>query len=176
MADELVVMENGTIRQSGPVHEVFTRPTDFSVAKIVGTETVEPGCIIGQEEGLAVVSVGGVELLALLPEHIEREAFVCIRAEEVTLQRHSDVPTSVRNRLAARITSIVPEGPLFRVGLDVGFRLTSLITRPACEELQLQLGDKVIAMLKAPAIHLIARGGDTRSEECSGGVNARQPA
>jgi molybdopterin-binding protein len=47
---------------------------------------------------------------------------------------------------------------MVRVGLDAGFRLTSLVTRPACEELQLQLGDQVIAMLKAPAIHLIARG------------------
>ena len=56
------------------------------------------------------------------------------------------------------MTSIVPEGPMVRVGLDVGFRLTSLVTRPSCEELQLRLGDKVIAMLKAPAIHLIARG------------------
>ena len=83
-------MEDGAIRQTGPVHEVFTRPSDLSVAKIVGTETVEPGCIVGQEQGLAVVSVGGVELVALLPEHIERDAYVCIRGEEVILQRHTE--------------------------------------------------------------------------------------
>ena len=47
---------------------------------------------------------------------------------------------------------------MVRVGLDCGFRLTSLVTRPACEELHLQIGEEVIAMLKAPAIHLIARG------------------
>jgi molybdate transport system ATP-binding protein len=158
LADELIVMENGGIRQAGPVHEVFTRPADLSVARIVGTETVEPGCIVGQEQGLAVVSVGGVELLAVLPEHIERDAYVCIRAEEVILQRHSDALTSVRNRLVARVTSIVREGPMVRVGLDVGFRLTALVTRPACDELQLQPGDQVIAMLKVSAIHLIARG------------------
>jgi molybdate transport system ATP-binding protein len=158
LADELVVMENGLIRQAGPVHEVFTRPADLSVAKIVGTETVEPGCIVGLENGLAVVKVGRVELLAILPEHIERDAYVCIRAEEVFLQRQTDGQSSVRNRLPARVTSIVPEGPMFRIGLDVGFRLTALVTRPACEELQLKIGDQVIAMLKAPAIHLIARG------------------
>jgi molybdate transport system ATP-binding protein len=158
MADELVVMENGAIRQAGPVHEVFTRPADLSVAKIVGTETVEPGCIISQEEGLAVVSAADVELLAILPEHIVRDVYVCIRAEEVILQRNTDAQSSVRNRLPAQVTSMVPEGPMVRVGLDVGFRLTSLVTRPACEELQLKIGDQVVAMLKAPAIHLIARG------------------
>lgn len=157
LADEVVVMEHGLIRQSGPVQDVFTRPADLSVARIVGTETVEPGHIIGQESGLALVQVGGVELLALPPEHLEREAYVCIRGEEVILQRHSDTPTSVRNRLPARVASIVPEGPMVRVGLDAGFRLTSLVTRPACEELELKIGDLVIAMLKAPAIHLIPR-------------------
>lgn len=157
LADEVVVMEDGVIRQSGPVQEVFTRPADLAVARIVGTETVAPGVIVGLENGLAIVSVGSVELLAVPPAHIERDAYVCIRGEEVVLQRHSDAPSSVRNRLAARVTSIVPEGPMVRVGLDAGFQLTSLVTRPACEELKLQVGDPVVAMLKAPAIHLIAR-------------------
>ncbi|MDZ4781782.1 MAG: ABC transporter ATP-binding protein [Planctomycetia bacterium] len=158
LADQVVVMEQGVIRQTGTVQEVFTRPADLSVAKIVGTETVEPGRVVGREDGLAVVQVGGVELLALLPEHIKEDAYVCIRGEEVVLQRQVDAVTSVRNRLVARVVSIVPEGPMVRVGLDCGFRLTSLVTRPACEELRLQIGEEVVAMLKAPAIHLIARG------------------
>ncbi len=158
LADQVVVMEHGEIRQTGTVQEVFARPADLSVAKIVGTETVEPGRVIGMEDGLAVVQVGHVELLALLPAHIKQDAYVCIRGEEVVLQRHSDAVTSVRNRLVARVVSIVPEGPMVRVGLDCGFRLTSLVTRPACEELQLSVGEEVVAMLKAPAIHLIARG------------------
>ena len=53
--------------------------------------------------------------------------------------------------------SLVPEGPLVRISLDVGFELTALVTRPACEELQLHVGDRVTANLKAPAIHLVPR-------------------
>ena len=36
--------------------------------------------------------------------------------------------------------------------------LFAFITRPACEELELQAGVTVTALIKAPAVHLIARG------------------
>jgi molybdate transport system ATP-binding protein len=158
LADEVIVMDDGAIRQSGPVQEVFTRPADLTVARIVGAETVEPGQIIGEEDGLVIVRVGAVELLAMPPKHPGRETYVCIRGEEVVLQRQASAPTSIRNRLPSRVVSIVPEGPMVRIGLDAGFPLTSLVTRPACEELNLQLGDQVIALFKTPAIHLIPRG------------------
>jgi molybdate transport system ATP-binding protein len=45
-----------------------------------------------------------------------------------------------------------------RLGLTCGFPLTALITRQACDELALQEGDQVTALLKAPAIHLVPRG------------------
>jgi molybdate transport system ATP-binding protein len=41
------------------------------------------------------------------------------------------------------------------VGLDCGFELTALVTRPACAELELKAEDQVTALIKAPAIHLI---------------------
>jgi molybdate transport system ATP-binding protein len=44
------------------------------------------------------------------------------------------------------------------VELDAGFPLVALVTRPACEELALAAGVDVTALIKAPAVHLIARG------------------
>jgi molybdate transport system ATP-binding protein len=44
-----------------------------------------------------------------------------------------------------------------RVALDCGFELTALITRPAGEELGLRAGEQVMALIKAPAVHLIPR-------------------
>jgi molybdate transport system ATP-binding protein len=46
---------------------------------------------------------------------------------------------------------------LVRIGLDCGFDLTALVTRNAAEELQLQVGDKVTALVKATSIHLIPK-------------------
>jgi len=44
-----------------------------------------------------------------------------------------------------------------RIELDCGFVLTALLTKQACEELVLQPGCKVVALVKAPHIHLIPR-------------------
>jgi molybdate transport system ATP-binding protein len=157
LADRVVVLHDGTVRQSGTVHEVFGRPVDSSVAGIVGVETVAPGRIVRVHEGLATVAVGTAELLALAPGSATGEVCVCIRAEEVIVQKGTTGPSSVRNRLAARVCSLTPEGPTTRVSLDCGFGLTAVLTRPACEELGLQVGDTVTALVKASAIHLVPR-------------------
>jgi molybdate transport system ATP-binding protein len=155
LSDTIVVMESGRIRQSGPVDQVITRPRDLAVARIVGVETVANGTILQVHEGLATVKVGSATLLAVAPAGTVHTVHVCIHGEDVAIQKGSSGESSVRNHLPCTILSITPEGPLVRIGLECGFELTALVTRPACEELHLQVGDQVTANVKAPAIHLI---------------------
>lgn len=157
LGDELVVMSGGAVRQSGPVLDVFNRPADATVAKIVGVETLQPGSIVGVNEGLATVKIRDATLTALAPATATREVFVCIRGEDVILQRDDTTVSSVRNRLPARIVALRPEGALVRVELEAGFPLFALITRPACVELALRAGESVTALIKTPAIHLVPR-------------------
>ena len=157
LADQVIVLDGGLACQHGTVHDVFSRPADLAVARIVGVETVELARVLEVKEGLATVAVGPVKLVVLAPEGNVHEAYACIRAEEVVLQRGAIGASSPRNRLQSRVTSIVPEGPMVRVALDCGFALTALVTRPAIEEMNLQIGDIVTALLKVPAIHLIPR-------------------
>jgi molybdate transport system ATP-binding protein len=157
LADRVAVMDDGKIQQIGSVQEVFTRPKNAALARLVGVETIAPGEIVETEAGLAIVQVGSVRLMAVAPNPSIRWVHVCIKGEDVALRKGDVGSTSIRNHLEAVIQSIVPEGPLIRIGLHCGFDLTSLVTRPACEELRLQIGDRVTAMLKAPAIHLISR-------------------
>lgn len=157
LADQIVVMEAGRVLSSGPVHEVFSRPKDLAVARIVGIETVQPGEIESVQDQLATVAVSGGRLLAIAPEGASRRVYVCIKGEDVALRRNVQDQTSVRNQLRATIRWITNEGPLIRIGLDCGFDLTALVTRPACEELGLKEGEVVIAQIKTSAIHLIPR-------------------
>jgi molybdate transport system ATP-binding protein len=159
LADRIVVMDRGRVLQGGTVDEVFSRPADPAVARILGTETVQPGVVLSVEDGLATVQVGTARVTAVptaadLPS--EREVFVCIRGEDVALHRDGG-EGSPRNRLAAVVQSLTPEGPLVRVGLDCGFPLVALVTRPACADLALQVGDRLTAAVKAPAVHLVPR-------------------
>ncbi len=156
LAEEIVVLANGRLLQTGPASDIFIHPSNAEVAKLVGVENVCPGKITAVQEGLATVEVGSTTITALAPDDLSKEVFVCIRGEEVILQRETRI-SSVRNRLSAKIISIRPENALVRVEMDAGFPLFSLITRPACEELALQKGETITALIKASAIHLVVR-------------------
>jgi len=62
-----------------------------------------------------------------------------------------------RNQLTGHVTAMQPEGGVVRVTVDCGFSLSALITRPACDELHLTEHAPVTALIKATAVHLIAR-------------------
>lgn len=157
LADEIVVLLDGKVLQTGPVLDVFTRPASAEVARFVGVETLQPGRITNVSDGLAMVNIGNALITALAPVPTTRNVFVCIRGEDVILQHNSATASSVRNRLTSRVVSFRTEGALVRVELDAGFPLFSLITRPACAELALREGEIITALIKAPAIHLVPR-------------------
>lgn len=157
LADEIVVLAGGKVLQAGPILDVFNRPLNPEVAKLVGVETVLPGVIITTHEGLVTVEINGTKLTAVAPESSSQNVFVCIRGEDVILQRDADTATSVRNRLDARVKSLRPQGALVHVELDAGFPLTAVVTRPACVELDLREGQPIAALVKAPAVHLLPR-------------------
>lgn len=157
LGDRLVVMDQGRVCQSGDIQQVFDRPTDPAVARILGVETVVLGRIESIADGMATIAVGAAQIHAADPGSLGWQVFVCIRGEDVAVERGSApaAGSTVRNRLPARITALQPEGSLVRIALDAGFPLESLVTRQACADLRLAEGDQVCAILKATAIHLI---------------------
>jgi len=157
LGDRLVVLDRGRICQSGDIQQVFDRPTDPAVAAILGVETVVRGRIESIVDGMATLAVGTARLLAADPGGLGWEVFVCIRGEDVAVERGCGpgAESTARNRLPARILALHPEGPLVRLALDGGFPLEALVTRQACQDLGLAEGDQVCAVLKAAAVHLI---------------------
>lgn len=159
LGDHLMVLHEGTLRQSGPLCDVFSSPVDAHVAQMVGYDTILPARIIRVQDGLAMLGVDGgtTQLVALAPSDPSDEVYVCIRGEDVAIHTGVDAGGSARNHLSSRVTSMHPEGALVRVTLDCGFRLVAVITRHASEELALREGDSVIARIKAPAIRVVTR-------------------
>ena len=168
IGDRMAVLAGGSIVQAGPIQDVFSRPVDVAVAQSVGVETVVPGEIIEQAEGLLTVRVGSSTVRAAHVDGVSafassagatglRTVFVCIRAEDVTLEISAPEGVSARNRWQGRVTSVRHEGAVVRVNVDCGFSLSALLTRPACDELGLAPGAAVTALVKATAVHVIGR-------------------
>jgi molybdate transport system ATP-binding protein len=157
LGDRLVVLVDGTVRQVGPVHEVFSSPVDAEVARVVGTENVFPSRLLRREDGLVVVRAGAAELVAIDPGGIEDEAYACIRAEDVVLETQEGHPSSALNHLPGVVAARREEGPLVRITVDAGVRLVALVTRASAERLQLVPGRQVSAVVKAPSVRIVSR-------------------
>jgi len=157
LGDRLVVLVDGTVRQVGPVHEVFSSPVDAEVARVVGTENVFPSRLLRREDGLVIVRAGSAELVGLDPGGVDDEAYACIRAEDVVLEPLEGHPSSAQNRLPGVVAARREEGPLVRITVDVGVRLVALVTRASAERLQLTPGRQVSAVVKAPSVRIVSR-------------------
>jgi molybdopterin-binding protein len=77
-----------------------------------------------------------------------------VRGEDVAIARDSAPASSMRNRIAGRVTSVTVEGPLARVELDCGFVLVAMITAQSAAEMELKPEDPVCAIVKTTAVHL----------------------
>jgi molybdate transport system ATP-binding protein len=157
LGDRMAVLSGGFIRQVGSVPEVFSRPADVAVAASVGVENVVAGTVVETVDGLATVRVsdGSIRAAANLAAG---PVFVCIRAEDVILERSQHGHVSARNQWTGRVVALQSEGSVVRVTVDCGFVLTALITRPSLDELQVAPGSTVTALVKATAVHLVQRG------------------
>jgi molybdate transport system ATP-binding protein len=155
LGDQMLLMNSGRVLQSGSPQEVFTRPQHREVAAAVGVETVAASRIQQRDSGIAFLQVGSVKLLAADPGGDEVDFYVCIRGEDVTLEKGRADQSSARNHLRGRVMDIVPTGVLTKVTLDVGFELVALVTRQAVADLDLSKGSEVFAVFKASAVHLI---------------------
>ena len=157
LGDQMAVMSDGRVLQTGAPQEVFNRPQDADVARIVGIETALAGRILDSSGGLVAVEVQGIVLHALAAGEVGPDVFVCIRAEDIVLEKGEIGATSARNRLRGRVTDLSAMGALIRIGLDCGFPLSAVVTRSAVEDLQLRPGVPIMASMKAGAVHLVPR-------------------
>jgi molybdate transport system ATP-binding protein len=159
MGDAMAVLIGGRVRQVGAVSDVFSRPVDAAIATSLGIETVVPGRALASADGIVKVAVADVLLDAAERDSMSDHSpvYVCIRAEDVTLEAGAGGPASARNHLRALVVSIASEGPIDRVTLDCGFALDAVITRRSREELNLAPGAHVTAAIKATSIHLVPR-------------------
>lgn len=158
LGDRVAVLLDGRLVQTGSPQSVFTAPASQDVAAFVGVETIIPGQVRAQRDGLVEIHAGDAVLEAVGSSAPGSQVYLCLRPEDITLWVDpQERLTSARNRLQGRVERLLPEGPLVRVQLDCGFPVVALITRASAESLELAVGMPVTAGFKATAAHLITR-------------------
>jgi tungstate transport system ATP-binding protein len=161
MSNRIVVMNGGSIVQSGSPAAVMNRPVNEFVANFVGMETILEGVVLRNNDQQMAVLVAGQEIDTVGSEQAGERVYCCIRPENVTVGiGQATEKTSARNVFAARIVEIASMGPFLRLRLECGFSLTAYVTRESFATLELSEGKEVHASFKATSVHPIRRRAD----------------
>jgi tungstate transport system ATP-binding protein len=157
LADRIAVVIDGRIGQIGTSKEIFYQPMSHAVAHMVGVEDILDGVVTENEAGLAVIDVNGVRITACSGAPPGTPVTLYMRPEDITLYEKDSIRSSARNMFTGRITEVVPVGPMVRLKIDAGIKLTAVITHRSFEELGLALEKETELTFKASAIHVVER-------------------
>jgi len=159
LAQDVSVMNNGKIVQSGTTAAIFNQPDSEFVANFVGTETILEGRVMNGAAGNMVIDVQGKQIEAVGDCAVGQNVFCCLRPENVTISGYSQGKISARNIFEAKVTRVARQGVFYKISLTCGFPLVAYITVLSCEELGIREGATVFASFKSTAVHVIPRGG-----------------
>lgn len=159
LADRVIVLIGGRVRQTGTPEEIFSSPADEDVAGFIESGNILQGTV-RQCGGLALVDIGGnqtVQAVSDLASGTRVAVFVPYEAITLAVGTRENVVSSARNQIRGTVAGAFPQGSQLKVTLDCGCRLSCLITRRSWEDLGLEIGKEVTASFKASAIHLIPK-------------------
>ena len=157
IAEQVVVLEEGRVIESGPVAPLLARPTSTFLGRLCGTNL-----FTGTALGDTVLQIApGVNLHGLpdpdQPLQLGLAGLASVQPAAVALHL-ADPGGSPRNHLAAAVTGIEPRGHYVRVNLTVaGQPLAADLTGQAVAELGLRPGVTVRAAIKATQVQLYGR-------------------
>jgi molybdate transport system ATP-binding protein len=160
LADEIAILERGSVAQRGTAAELAAAPATAFVADFCGGVVLrgvaEPG-----GHGLTRVLLDGAGTV-LSTDRRQGRVAVSVSPWEIALEPADSRPVeadadraSPRNRIHARVTSVTVLGNRARIGLDAGQPLAAEVTEAAVASLGLRAGDTVVATWKATVTRLL---------------------
>ncbi len=126
LADLVVVMEHGKIRQAGPAREVYAAPRDRYVAEFLGGQNVLSGrvqTVNGQHALMAAPEGPGIQVPLTPGIRVDAgdSIAVAVRRDDIELVRPGNAAAAEGTAsVASRVTAIEYQGYFVKVMLDVG--------------------------------------------------------
>ena len=156
IADQIILLSEGQVTAQGTVEEIMSRLDLHPM-----TSRFDAGAVISatysgydREFDLGELSFyGGILRIAGLNTEIGILLRAHIRARDVSLMLDKPKDTSVLNVFKGELIEIRHEdGPQLDLLINIGTPLIARITRKSLNDLNLDIGSKVYAMIKAVAI------------------------
>ena len=156
LADRMVVIEGGQVIRAGTTAEVMADPDALRAMGIREVAAMLPATVVEHlPDGLSRLDAAtGPLFLPTVEGAPGTRVRVRIMAHEVILSRARPEGLSAQNILAGRVMRILPgAGPGVMVHVSIGAdEIVARITRRAADQLALQPGDSVHAILKSMSV------------------------
>lgn len=157
LATTLIVLQNGKVRQAGPIHDVLSDPRSVGLLGRADAGAILTGQVQAHEDAdaLTVVTTGaGPVVLQGHHGQVGDTLRLRIPAQDVILSLTAPVGISALNALPFIITDITPgDGPALAVGLQAGTdRLLAQISTRSARGMDLAAGKAVYAIFKVTAV------------------------
>ncbi len=151
LGDNIGVMKDGRIVQSGKPEEVMRKPISRYVAEFVGTGNIFHGEASKKGVVMHVLLDDSVKVSAV--SDLEGKVVATIRPEDIILANHK-FESSARNAFDGIVNAIIDRGIFLEIRVNIGIPLVVYVTRQAVDELALRKGSSVVVLFKASAVHL----------------------
>ena len=155
LAQDVAVMLDGNIVQSGTTAQIFNHPDSEFVANFVGTETILDGTVQMSQDGLMTIRVSGKMIQATGNFQAGQKVYCCLRPENITVSSFRPDKTSARNVFEARIQKMTRQAFFYKMYLDCGFPLVAYTTVSSCDDLGLCKDSMAFVSFKATAVHVM---------------------
>lgn len=147
LADRIAILENGTIAQVGTSNEIFKKPKDAYVANFVGMENIFKGRIMDRMINISP------DVNIEIDSDKDGDANIAFRPEDVMVSENPGT-FDCKNKFCGKITNIMNKGPLYKMDIDIGVKLTSLVPVKTIENMNISYGDEVWVGFEDSSLHI----------------------
>lgn len=166
LADQVAVLHDGQILQTGSPDHIFSCPHPGFVAEFLGARNVLHGSVQDCDvSGLTHVAVGKTSLFSADQASVGRQIHLSVRPEELAVARQR-LPITLRNQIPVNIRHLERRGPLVWItGEAAGFTLEAAVTVSGAQEQELKVGDEAIFAFSASSLRIIASENKAHSNQ-----------
>ncbi|MET8353889.1 ABC transporter ATP-binding protein [Micromonospora sp. NPDC005206] len=159
LADQIALMQNGRIVQSGTPQQIYEHPRDATIASFFGIDNILP-CTWSDA---SAVKLAGAEF-SLLTDRSDNAApsaadiRACIRAEDITLYKKEVAPATAMHGV---VTVVTYHGAIERYELRIADEVSLSVVVPVQQGFSAKPGDLVAADVRPNAVRVLPGSGES---------------
>ena len=156
LTNNIALIENGTLIQSGTPKEVFQQPKSAFVANFTGINNFFKGRLVETEDysGLKIFKTDETKILTNTDQEINSEGYLLIPDDAITISDEKLLSSAVNN-FNGIITDLYQTSNGTEVIINIGIELSVKISGYSFEKLKLAIGKMVWISFKASTIRFV---------------------